>query len=132
MVMDMSSILGLAGAVLGFFGLVLSLFAIGAIRRWRSHCLSMESSVMALRRELELATSISLKSGRRVNRIEQQYMGVADRLEQVELRGAVQSFDQAIDAARRGADSSKLARQFGLSRAEAELLTRLHGRKKTA
>ena len=85
-----------------------------------------------MRRELELVASISVKTGRRVKRIEQEYSSVADRVDQVELRGSAQSFDQAIDSARRGADPGKLAQQFGLSRGEADLVTRLHGRKKSA
>jgi hypothetical protein len=85
-----------------------------------------------MRRELELAASISVKTGRQVKRIEQEYSSVADRVDQVELRGAAQSFEQAIDSARRGADPGKLAQQFGLSSGEADLVTRLHGRKKSA
>ena len=85
-----------------------------------------------MRRELELMVSISVKTGRRVKRVEQEYSGVADRVDLVELRGTAQSFDQAIDSARRGADSGKLAQQFGLSRGEAYLVERLHGRKKSA
>ena len=85
-----------------------------------------------MHRELELAASISVKTGRRVQRIEHEYSGVADRVDQVELRGTAQSFEQAIDSARRGADPGKLAQQFGLSRGEADLVTRLHGRKKSA
>jgi hypothetical protein len=76
--------------------------------------------------------SISAKSGRRVRRIEQEYSSVAERVDLVELRGTAQSFDQAIDSARRGADPGKLTQQFGLSRGEADLVTRLHGRKKSA
>ena len=132
MITDINTILGLAGATLGFLGLTLALFAIGAVRRWRSRCVSLESSLAALRREVELASSISMKAGRRLRRIEQEYAGVAERVESVELRGSAQSFDQAIDSARRGADPGKLAQQFGLSRGEAELVTRLHGRKKIA
>jgi Protein of unknown function (DUF2802) len=41
-------------------------------------------------------------------------------------------FDQAIDFARRGTDPGRLTQQFGLSRAEADLVTRLHGRKQIA
>jgi len=129
---DINTVLGLAAATLGFLGLTLALFSIGAVRRWRSRCVSVESSLAALRRELELASSISLKTARRVRRIEQEHAGVAERVELVELRGSAQSFDQAIDSARRGADAGKLAQQFGLSSSEAELVTRLHGRKKIA
>ena len=132
MIMNLDTFLGIAGAVLGFSGLVAALFAIRAERGWRTRCLALESSVAAMHRELELAASISVKTGRRVRRIEQEYSSVADRVDQVELRGTAQSFDQAIDSARRGADSGKLAQQFGLSRGEADLVTRLHGRKKSA
>jgi hypothetical protein len=130
--MNINAFLSIAGATLGFFGLVSALVAMRASRGWQARCLSVESSVAAVRRELELVASISMKTGRRVNRVEQEYSGVADRVDQVELRGAAQSFDQAIDSARRGADPVKLTQQFGLSRGEADLVTRLHGRKKSA
>jgi hypothetical protein len=76
--------------------------------------------------------SISAKAGRRAQRVEQECSGVADRIDQVELRGSAHALDQAIDFARRGADPVKLTQQFGLSRSEADLVTRLHGRKKIA
>jgi hypothetical protein len=127
---DVDTLLCIAGATLGFLGFILAVIAIRAVRRLRIRCLSVESSLAAVRRELELMASISMKTGRRVQRVETNYSGVADRLDRVELRGAVQSFDQAIDSARRGADPGKLAQQFGLSRGEADLVTRLHGRKR--
>ena len=130
--MNIDTVLGIAGASLGLLGLVSTLLTTRSVRGWRARCLALESSVAAMRRELELAASISVKTGRRVKRIEQDYSGVADRVDQVELRGVAQSYDQAIDSARRGADSGKLEQQFGLSRGEADLVTRLHGRKKSA
>jgi hypothetical protein len=130
--MNINTFLGIAGAALGFAGLVSGLLTIRAVRVWRLRCLALESSLAAVRREVELAASISVKTGRRVQRIEHEYSGVADRVDQVELRGAAQSLEQAIDSARRGTDSGKLAQQFGLSRGEADLVTRLHGRKKSA
>jgi hypothetical protein len=132
MIMNMNAVFTMVGAVLGFLGVAFALFAMRAIRGWRARSLILESSVAALRRELELAASISVKAGRQVKRIEREYSSVADRVDQVELRGGAQPFEQAIDSARRGADSGKLARQFGLSRGEADLVERLHGRKKSA
>jgi len=129
---DINMILSVAGAALGFLGVAMALTTLRAIRGWRARCMSLESSLAAVRRELELVASISAKSGRRVQRIEQEYSTVSDRVDQVELRGATQSFDLAIDSARRGADPVKLTQQFGLSRGEADLVTRLHGRKKSA
>jgi len=57
---------------------------------------------------------------------------VADRVNSVESRTAPVSgsLDQAIDWARGGADTERLAQQFGLSSGEAELVARLHGRSK--
>jgi Protein of unknown function (DUF2802) len=132
MIMTIGTVLGIAGAGFGFLGLAASLIMIRAVRAARARCLAVESSLAAVRRELDLVASISMKTGSRLKRIEQEYSGVADRVDLVELRGAVQSFDQAIDSARRGADSGKLTQQFGLSRGEADLVTRLHGRKKSA
>jgi hypothetical protein len=132
MIMNIDTVLSISGASLGLLGLVSTLFTTRSVRGWRARCLALESSVAAMRRELELAASISVKTGSRVKRIEQEYSGVADRVDQVELRGVAQSYDQAIDSARRGADPGKLEQQFGLSRGEADLVTRLHGRKKSA
>jgi hypothetical protein len=132
MIMTIDTLLGIAGAALGFLGLTAALFMTRAVCASRARCLAVESSLAAVRRELDLVASISMKTGSRLKRIEQEYSGVADRVDLVELRGAVQSFDQAIDSARRGADSGKLTQQFGLSRGEADLVTRLHGRRRSA
>jgi Protein of unknown function (DUF2802) len=132
MILNIDTLVSIAGAVLGFSGLISALFAIRAARGWRMRCLMTESSLVAVHRELELMASISVKTGRRLKRIEREYAGVADRVDQLELRGAAPSFDQAIDSARRGADPGKLTSQFGLSRGEADLVARLHGRKKSA
>jgi Protein of unknown function (DUF2802) len=132
MSMNINTVLELAGALLGLSGLIAALCTIRAVRGCRARCLIIESSLSAVRRELELVGSVSVKTGRRLKRVEHEYSGVADRVVQVELRGGAQSIDQAIDSARRGADSGKLTQQFGLSRGEADLVARLHGRKKSA
>jgi hypothetical protein len=132
MIMNISTVLGLAAATLGTLSLVSVLVAIQAMRGWRTRCLALESSLTAVRRELELVASISLKTGRRMKRVESEYSGVAERMERVELRSPVRSFESAIDSARRGTDSGRLTQQFGLSRSEADLVWRLHGRKKIA
>ncbi len=126
------SVLSTAGLSFGLLGWIATLVTRRAMRRVAARCQSLETSLAAIRREMELVASISTRTGRRLKTIEHDYSGVADRVELVELRGSAQSFDQAIDSARRGADSGKLAQQFGLSRGEADLVTRLHGRKKRA
>jgi hypothetical protein len=130
--MTLNTILELTAAVLGLVGLIAALWALRAVRTSRARCLAVESSLSEVRRELEQVASVSIKTGRWLQRVEHEYSGVAGRVEQVELRGGVQSFDRAIDYARRGADTSKLTQQFGLSLGEADLVARLHGRKKTA
>jgi hypothetical protein len=130
--LNLNTILAVAGASFGCCALLASLIASISVRRWRARCSAVESGLAAMRREVEVLASISLRTGSRVKRVEQEYSGVADRVELVELRGAAASFDDAIDSARRGADPGRLTQQFGLSRVEADLVTRLHGRKKTA
>jgi Protein of unknown function (DUF2802) len=129
--MSIDTIVGIAGLLLALCA-VLAVLVTASNRRLTMRCVEVESSLAAMRRELELLASISLKTGRRVKHIGQEHAGVADRVALVELRGSVQSFDQAIDSARRGTDPGRLTQQFGLSRGEADLVTRLHGRKKTA
>jgi hypothetical protein len=130
--MGIREILSIGAAAFGLFGIVATLFAFRAIRQVRARCIGVEASLAAVRREIEHMASISAKTGRRVKRIEHEYSGVAERVDQVELRGPAQAFDQAINHARRGADSGAIADRFGLSRGEAELVTRLHGRRKIA
>jgi hypothetical protein len=129
---DLNTIIGIAAAGLGFCALLAVLIMSLSVRRWRARCLAVETSLAAMRREVEVLASISSRTGSRVKRIEQEYSGVVDRVELIELRGTAASFDEAIDSARRGTDPGRLTQQFGLSRVEADLVTRLHGRKKTA
>ena len=126
-----NAILGLAGVVLALCAALMAFLVSRSNRRLRLRCGAVESSLAAMRRELELLSSISLKTGRRVKRFEKEQAGIADRVDLIELRDSP-SFDQAIDSARRGTDPGRLTQQFGLSRGEADLVTRLHGRKKTA
>ena len=130
MTVNIDIILEIVAASLAICALIAVAALSSSLRRWRIRCAAVESSLAAMRRELDVAASISLRTGSRVNRIEREYSGVAERIESVELRGPAQCFDQAIDFARRGTDSGRLTQQFGLSRAEADLVTRLHGRKK--
>jgi hypothetical protein len=130
--LNVAAVMSIGAVAFAALALLTALGAWGSMRRWRVRCESLDSNFAALRRELELVASISVRTGRRVQRIEQEYSGVADRVELVESRGAAGSFDQAIDWARRGAEPNQLAQQFGLSSSEAELVTRLHGRKNLA
>ncbi len=130
------SLLDAAAVLLAVWALCAAWLALRSVRVWQARCESLESSVAALRRELELVASISVRTGRRVQRVEHEYSGVADRVDLVESRGSSAAgsgaLDQAIDWARQGADADKLAQQFGLSQGEADLVSRLHGHNKNA
>jgi hypothetical protein len=133
--MNLNTFLSVGGACLALAALLLAVGAKQAAQRWRARCESLEASVASLHREVELVASISVKTGRRVQRVESEFSGVADRVDVVESRAPVSgadSLDLAIEWARQGADTDKLSEQFGLSSGEAELVARLHGGKKRA
>jgi hypothetical protein len=123
---DISTIVGFCALLLSAVAVVALLVLNRSVAHWRARCLTLEASVPALRREVELMASISVKTGRQVQRIESGYSDVAERVDLVESRGPARSLGEAIDSARRGAEPAKLTRQFGLSRGEAELVARLH------
>ena len=125
--LEVSTIVSFCALLLSVVAVVALLVLNRSLAHWRERCLALESSVPALRREVELMASISVKTGRQVKRIESGYCDVAERVGLVESRGPARSLGEAIDSARRGAEPTKLTRQFGLSRGEAELMARLHG-----
>jgi phage shock protein A len=127
------SVLGLCSAGCA---LAVAVSTVYDLRRWQARSESLESTVEALRREVALVASISARTGRRVQRVEHEFSDVAERVDVVESRGPASSvtlsLDQAIESARSGSNADELAEQFGLSSGEAELVARLHGRKKSA
>jgi hypothetical protein len=127
-------LVGLLSAGAAIAAGITAVMAQQAVKAGQARIEALEASVAALRRELELVASISARTGRLVQRVEQEFSGVAERIDLVESRGAAMpgSLDEAITWARRGADADKLEQQFGLTSAEAELVSRLHGVKRTA
>jgi len=123
MLTNINLALGIAGAALGFLGLILALFAIRDARRWRARCVTVEAGLATIRHEVERVGAAPSPE-----RLEGEFSLLADRLNRLEIRGP-QSLDQAIGSARLGATPATLAQQFGLSPIEAELLTRIHGRR---
>ena len=102
------------------------------VRRLRTQHLELAAGVAATLRELELLAGMAAKAGVHVNRVDRDYAGLAERVDALELRGESRPYDRAIDSARQGTDSNRLARQFGLSPTEASLVTLLHGAKRRA
>jgi hypothetical protein len=129
---DVNSALSVAAALLALACVVAVVRLNRSVVQWRERCTYLEASLPGLQREIERFASISVRTGRQVKRIEHDYSDVAERVDLVEARGPAKALDQAIDHARRGADTRRLTLEFGLSRGEAELVTRLHGHTKRA
>jgi Protein of unknown function (DUF2802) len=132
MTIDINAALSIAAAAISLISLAAAVQLYRAVLHWRERCTSLEAILPGLQREIERFASISVRTGRQVKRIENHYSEVAERVDLVEARGPAKALDAAVDSARRGADTRRLTEQFGLSRGEAELVARLHGRKKSA
>lgn len=117
-------------------GTAITLLLLGAValanRRLRQRCEALTTGAESLRAELVLATAQAadgaVAAAQRIQRLEQAHGRMADRLRLVERRADGRSFDLAIDSARQGSEPARLAADFGLSRGEAELVARMHGR----
>jgi len=132
MTIDVNAALSIAAAVISLISLAAVVQMYRALMHWRERCMGLEAMLPGLQREIERFASISVRTGRQVKRIESDYSEVAERVDLVEARGKPKALGEAIQSARRGADTGCLAAEFGLSRGEAELVARLHGRKKSA
>jgi hypothetical protein len=95
---------------------------------WRARCLALEAQLPVLRHEMELVASINGRAQRQIKRMDVPARADPLNANQTRLADPKRSLNEAINAARRGSDSPRLSEQHGLSRAEAELITRLHGR----
>jgi hypothetical protein len=120
--------------VLPYAALLSALVAAGAVcwslmslRRVRARQDALASELASALRELELVAAISAKAAAQAERVERNSEVLADRVGVLELRGENRPYDQAIQSVRDGADPAKLARQFGLSSNEANLLLLVHG-----
>jgi hypothetical protein len=128
---DTTLLMAAVAAGLGLLCLVLTAHQWRVAGRLRDRCLVLENGLSSLRRELEVTTAETVLAESKLKRIDRDFSSVSDRMTALESRAESPSFDQAIDSARRGAEPDKLAQRFGLSRGEADLVTRLHGRTKT-
>jgi len=154
---DIHTVVSGAAAVVGLACLLAIVRLNRTVSHWRVRCANLEAGLPALHREIERYASLSLRTDRQVKRLASDCSNVAGRIDLVEARGAAhvrgpgpesgpgqglgpakarggaaQALDQAIDHARRGADARRLTVEFGLSRGEADLVARMHGRKTRA
>ena len=132
MTIDVSTTLSITAAIVSLVSLAAVIQMYRAVLHWRERCTALEAVLPGLQREIERFASISVRTGRQVKRIESEYSDVADRVDLVEARAPAKALDEAVQSARRGADTQRLTQQFGLSRGEAELVARLHGQKMSA
>ena len=130
--MHWAALVAPTGTAIALIALSLSAVAHSQAGRARTHSLSLESTLEALRHDVASTVAIAARAARQLQHIEQEYVRMTERMHLVEAGAQARSFEQAIDSARHGADPGRLSESFGLSRGEAELISRLHGRKKSA
>jgi hypothetical protein len=130
--MTLDTLVGITACTLGAVSLTLGMILLRETRRWRARIAALEAQLPAQRRELELIASVIAHTGRQLKRMDGNHAELSKRVELTQERAPAKSLGGAIGSARHGADAEKLSRQFGLSRGEAELVTRLHGQKQSA
>jgi Protein of unknown function (DUF2802) len=101
-------------------------------RRTLRQVSELETRLLTAQSELAKTTAFGLRTGKRLRRLKHDYQGTLARLAALELRVVERPYDQAIEWAQRGADADALRRTFGLSRGEADLVSHMHSRRKTA
>jgi hypothetical protein len=129
---DLALVFVLFAGVLALAALCVAARAARGLVDLRARNRELESSVLKLRREFAQIARGLARSGAREQRLESHFTHLRERVVGVEARGETPAFDRAIDSARRGAGADRLADEFGLSRGEADLVARLHGRRKRA
>lgn len=99
-----------------------------AERARRADGARLRVEVDALQRELAALCSGAAGSGSRLARIERQLHLVRERQDRLEERSAShREFDRAVRLIRAGAGIDRLMEECSLTRAEADLLARMHG-----
>jgi hypothetical protein len=109
-------------------GLAATAYTLAATWKFRRANLALVAQLTSMSGELERLDAATADAVRRAAEVERQCRLVGERLLLTEAHNAKSSFEEAIDSARRGAASDKLALRFGLSRGEADLVARVHGR----
>ena len=106
---------------------------------WRLRALRQRPQAAApapagrLESELEMLASTSVGMGQRLDRTVAEIRALSQRLEQFETRDpGSNAYMHAIRMAERGKDVDELMEVFGVSRAEAELIRKLHPEKSAA
>ena len=120
----------LASGALAGAGLIVGTALAVRARRLGRRLRVLEAELTALKVTLRATSGTSTRAEDRLRRIEQAAAQLNDRLGQLELRGDGRPYDHAIALVRHGGDAERLVSHFGLSRGEAELVSRVHGPRK--
>ena len=97
---DTALLLAILATTLGLLALAFTVHQWRVARRLGGRCLALEAGLLSLQREIESASSLSVRAGRRTKRMEQDFSILSDRMTALESRAEGPSFDQAIDSAR--------------------------------
>jgi hypothetical protein len=112
-------------ALVGLLGVGAIAFLAGRVRGLRRRLDAQEQVLASLRGDLEAIGSGSLQALQRLDRVEPALERLAERVGTVEL-GNAPGYEQAIEAASRGASAADLTGRYGLSAGEADLVVAVH------
>ncbi len=125
---DLWPLAGIAvGIAVGIAAAGLALLALRTVRVQAARLAEGGAVVDELRRRIDAMTVLQTRTVTRLQRLEAEQSRIAERVALAESGGG-RVLDDAIDSARRGASIGALVETFGLSRGEASLIARLHGR----
>jgi Protein of unknown function (DUF2802) len=113
-------------------GIGIAIFSLAVAARARRQAKLLEALLDAAQSEAVSTATRRLRVVAQVRRLRRRCSAMRASIATLEARSAGRSYDQAIEWVRRGANPEALTQNFGLSRGEADLVTLMHGRKKTA
>jgi hypothetical protein len=119
-------------AAVSLLGIGIAIVALAVAARARRQAKLLEALLDAAQSEAVSTATRRLRVFAQVRRLRRRCSAMRASIATLEARSAGRSYDQAIEWVRRGANPEALTQNFGLSRGEADLVTLMHGRKKTA
>ena len=117
----------IAGAAIGVGASALGVVGLRIARAQAARLAERDATIEELRHRLDAMTALQTRTTNRLQRLETEQTRLAERVALAQSGGG-RALDEAIDSARRGASVGTLIDAFGLSRGEASLIARLHGR----
>ena len=88
---------------------------------------ALRAELESMQRELDALCTGALGAGAHLGRVDRQLLRLVERQDRLELRDTThREYERAMKLIRTGADVGQLMGECGLTRAEAELLARMH------